>query len=283
MKTRILSGCALAVALCMVSGVLADETVVDQGFSRKFRQELTKLVEAGKTTPLAKLVEQLDRRRTKLDSLPETSDVVVGPVGVYARCKQSVVAVGRLYKCDRCEHWHSGSATGFIVSSDGVIATNYHVVENDEGETLAVMTSDGRVLPVLEVLAASASADCALIRVDAEGLVALPLRAASPVGTAINVISHPRGNFFTLTRGIISRYFRTRRNGRSGRWMAITADYAKGSSGGPLIDDTGAVVGMVSSTRVLYADLDDEIPTDPQMVLKHGVPAKAILSLIERD
>jgi len=93
------------------------------------------------------------------------------------------------------------------------------------------------------------------------------------------------------TSGEVARYYKRRSRGSRGgaTWMAITADFAKGSSGGPLLDESGAVVGMVSSTQSIYygnrnkdeededEEKDDKGPL--QMVVKCCVPAEALREL----
>jgi len=63
--------------------------------------------------------------------------------------------------------------------------------------------------------------------------------------------------------------------------MAVTADFAKGSSGGPLLDACGNVAGMVASTTSIYYGTEKGQKDNLQMVLKHCVPAASILKLIE--
>ena len=119
---------------------------------------------------------------------------------------------------------------------------------------------------------------------DGETLHALPLNPDAPPGTPVTVISHPRQNFYTLTQGYVSRYFKRRSpNGKIISQMAITADYAKGSSGAPLFDDKGNVIGLVKATSSLYGSIKDGNKENLQMVLKHCAAAQSILDLIENE
>ena len=66
------------------------------------------------------------------------------------------------------------------------------------------------------------------------------------------------------------------------RWLTITADYARGSSGGPLLNDAGEVIGMVASTHsVYYNQSEDGTHQNLQMVWKQCVPVENIRGLIE--
>ena len=64
--------------------------------------------------------------------------------------------------------------------------------------------------------------------------------------------------------------------------MSVTADFARGSSGAPIFDGLGNVVGMVASTISVYYDDEDGRQKNLQMVLKNCVPARCILDLIDQ-
>ena len=65
----------------------------------------------------------------------------------------------------------------------------------------------------------------------------------------------------------------------AGGWIAVTCDYAKGSSGAPVLDATGAVVGIVKVTSPVYYETKDGIPSKLQMVWKYCIPSSALLEL----
>lgn len=248
----------------------------------RFQKGLEGLVEGKdkKVTSLAELNKQLNRKKAKV-SITARKQPKFSSDEIYERCKSSVLMIGRIYKCDKCTKWHIGSASAFAITSDGIIATNYHVVENKDGATLGAMDLSGKTYPVTEVLAASKADDVAILRLKGARLTPLPLAGeAAPVGTAINVISHPDGRYFTMTKGDVSRYYLSRAKNMTAPRMAITADYAKGSSGAPVLNSEGEVVGMVSATNSIYYTKVKGQNQNLQMVIKSCIPVAAINKLI---
>ncbi len=251
----------------------------DQQIVTHFQREAEALLAAGRTVKLAELTNQLGRTSTKL-KLARASRRRLSTDDMFRRTVESVVIVGRLFKCTNCPHWHVNPASGFALTRDGVVVTAHHVVNDGDGESLLVMRRDGKVFPVTEVLAANARADVAILRAPGTGFRPLPLGDESPVGATVRVISHPEGRFFALTEGIVSRYYQTPPRQGSLAMMAITADFARGSSGGPVLDATGALAGVVQSTYTInYLDKDGRVIT-PQMVLKQVVPVRHLRALI---
>ncbi len=254
----------------------ADNPIIDDAkIMRSFSASLSALLKQGKATTGATLRGQLSRKQCTVKG-PVAPARRLDPVALYRRACQSVLVVGGIFKCTKCTRWHTSSASGFAVAAPNVIATNYHVVEKKDRAALGAMSRDGKLHPVLEVLAANKDADVAILRVGGGPLVPLSLRPAAPVGTPVWVVSHPVQKYYSFTDGMISRHFWVPRSGRRTPWMAITAAYAKGSSGGPVLDATGAVVGMVSRTSSIYYKKVKNVNTNLQMVVKSCVPAAAI-------
>jgi S1-C subfamily serine protease len=144
------------------------------------------------------------------------------------------------------------------------------------------MTSDRHVFPVQSVLAANRANDLAILKIDAQDLPTLPVaRTPAPVGTNVGVMSHPNGQFYFYTSGVVSRYMRMRSAGRMVDAVAITADFARGSSGAPVLNDQGQVVAIVKSTDSVYYHESRTEQRDLQMVFKRCIPVKNLLQLIE--
>ena len=253
----------------------------DQALRRTFHLKLTALMEAGKTEKPETLIEQLNRKKCSSVTLPEAGKAKKTTAEIYRDHKQSTVVFGYLFLCGKCDKLHMGCASGFVVSADGVIATSYHVVNGEGRQAFGIMTADGSIFPVKEVLAADEAQDMVLLRVDAEDLKATALSVDESVGADVTVIGHPNGHFYTLTRGIISRYTTRQKLGRTVLQMEITADFARGSSGGPVFNERGNIVGMVRSTSSIYYKRENGTNQNLQMVIKRCVPAKAILGMIE--
>ena len=152
---------------------------------------------------------------------------------VSERIRRSVVAVES----------RRGGGSGTIWRSDGLIATNSHVVF---GERARVETGDGRVLEG-RVAARDREAGLVLLRVEAEGLPAI--EAGDPyslrAGELVLAVGNPWGEREVLTVGVILNT--PRRNGRAEPAM-VHADIrlAPGNSGGPLADSRGRAVGINS-------------------------------------
>ena len=153
----------------------------------------------------------------------------------------------------------SGSGSGIILSEDGRILTNYHVVEvAGDGGTLRVSFEDGTTAPA-RILGTDPLTDTAVIQAEGvSGLTPATIGDSSSlaVGQDVVAVGSPFGLDATVTSGIVSALNRpvnvsTDAEGNATTYPAIQTDAAinPGNSGGPLVDMNGAVVGINSSIR----------------------------------
>jgi hypothetical protein len=276
-KTLLLVFLSLATA---GRAAITDEPVDDQRLSGELLKFGEALLDSGKAVKADAIRAQLDRRRCQLalTSAAQKGDTLSAAA---SRVRPGVAVVGSIFKCKKCSKWHLGGASGFFISSDGIFVTNHHVVASADKETFVVMSGDGRMSAVKELLATDPVADVAILRCEGSGYTALPLSADAPDGSPVGVWSHPSSHFFCLSAGIVARRFMQRKTGGAAEALAITADYARGSSGGPVFDDRGNVVGMVASTDSVYYSNENGEQKNLQMVFKNCVSARSILALIE--
>ena len=256
-----------------------------QAVSTTFAEELGGLLEAGKLMKPDEVKGQLaPLRRTNLE-LARPRGRVRASDDIYREGLKSVVQVGRVFKCGKCDHWHESSAGGFIIHEEGYIATNFHVMQGateKAGEGMGVRLSDGRVVAVKRIVASDKANDLAIIQVDATDLTPLRIADDIDIGDPVFVLSHPEGVFNTFTEGMVSNKVRRPgppRGKRSVPELNITADFAKGSSGSPVLNNCGELVGMVRSTRSTYYDEKNGVDTNLQMVWKDAIPSFLIRDL----
>jgi S1-C subfamily serine protease len=142
------------------------------------------------------------------------------------------------------------SGSGFIISTDGFVVTNNHVIEN--ARDIRVSLADGRTVNA-ELKGADPSTDIAILKIDVSGLKALSFadsEALQPGQIAI-AIGNPLGLQHTVTAGVVSALGRTLRasNGRLIDDIIQTdASLNPGNSGGPLVNSLGQVIGVNTAT-----------------------------------
>ena len=171
--------------------------------------------------------------------------------------------------------------TGFIVRSDGWVATNLHVVVGSP--QVKVTLGDQRVFDVVEVLAASPDYDLALLRVDAKGLPTVTLGDSDAIrpGDPVVAIGNPLGLEDTVSNGLVS----ARRKVDGLEVLQVSAPIAPGSSGGPLFNERGEVVGVATALLQGGQNLNFGVPIRylaPMMKRPAPIPISEFAALVAR-
>ena len=165
------------------------------------------------------------------------------PSAIFLRSKSSVVIIVASNESKQ----EQALGSGFIVGTDRIV-TNHHVVEGMSDAFVAF--SDGKVQPVSEVIADSAEQDLIVLGVQTGQRPSLRLgdELALVEGDPVYAIGAPKGLELSFTNGIVSSF----RKSSSQFLIQTTAPIAPGSSGGPLLDKSGLVVGVTTS-RIMDA------------------------------
>jgi regulator of sirC expression with transglutaminase-like and TPR domain len=153
-----------------------------------------------------------------------------------------------------------GVGTGFVIDEQGLIATNFHVI--NEGREFTVETSGGVELPVLAIEASDVNRDLAIIRVDVsdQTLQALELATnqSAEQGMRVLAFGNPLGLENSVVEGIVSAEREV--EGRSLLQLAMPIE--PGNSGGPLVDLDGTVHGIINMKSAIDDNLGFAIPID---------------------
>ena len=135
--------------------------------------------------------------------------------------------------------------TGFFISNKGLAVSNYHVFEGTTKGLEVIQTTDGKRFRVLKILEQSTKYDYIIFQVDkGDYYIANPIPIASQtseIGDDVFAIGNPEGLSNTLSKGIVSGY---RDNNKR---IQTTAEITHGSSGGPLMNMNGEVIGITTS------------------------------------
>jgi S1-C subfamily serine protease len=163
------------------------------------------------------------------------------------------------------EQVERGTGSGFILSEDGQLVTNAHVVSG--AETVTVTLKDGRTFEG-QVVGADSVTDVAVIKIEADNLPTVTLGSSEDLipGQWAIAIGNPLGLDNTVTAGIISAIGRSSSQvgipDKRVRFIQTDAAINPGNSGGPLLDDRGRVIGINTAIRADAQGLGFAIPIE---------------------
>ena len=163
----------------------------------------------------------------------------------------------------------TGLGSGFVVTPDGLIVTNHHVVA--DAYFAEVQFPNGSRYLVEGIIGLDLDADLALLKIDATKLPILEMadEALPPIGTQVFAIGNPQGLTNTLSEGLVSGH-RTTESGLS--QIQTTAAISPGSSGGPLLNSAAQVVGITAQYMEESQSLNFVVPVEyvSRLLQQHG-------------
>jgi Flp pilus assembly protein TadD len=167
-----------------------------------------------------------------------------------------------------------GFGSGFFVSRGGELLTNHHVIEG--ASSARIRTFDGHTWPLRVILADDKDSDLArLVAFMGEPVPFLAMASQAPqVGDRVLVIGSPMGLDETVTDGIVSA-IPSEREGQSDlepATLQVTAAISEGSSGGPVVDSRGDVIGVATAFMSEGENLGFAVPLARIRTLARGTP-----------
>jgi serine protease Do len=169
--------------------------------------------------------------------------------------------------------------SGFIISADGYVVTNNHVITADgqgEVESISVTTPDGTEYPA-KLVGKDAASDLAVLKIT--GTKPFPFvkfgdSRKARVGDWVIAIGNPFGLGGTVTQGIISAVYRATGSGSAyDRYLQTDASINRGNSGGPMFDMAGNVIGI---NNAIYS------PTGGSVGIGFAIPAEIAAPIVQK-
>lgn len=245
-------------------------------------EEISQLFDAGHFTGVFDMRRQMEHRTGAMVQFNQAKPSKKKHFN-YEQQKEGVLIIAKLFLCEKCPNYHITTASGFVLNEDGVCVTNHHVFrkfDNDPSMYLSVYAIDhkGNVFPIKEVMAGDEKNDLALFKIETDKqLKPLSIGSDAKVTDEVNLISHPDKMYYSYSDGKVTREYLNSKQ-KTPR-QSISADFAKGSSGAPVFNDQGAVVGVISSTRSVYYRPKE----NQQMVVKEIIPISLLKEMCQRD
>lgn len=231
-----------------------------------------------------------EKKKVKIKVLPP-SNKALSAEEVFEQRYPSVFMFVQIYKDKEGKRKINGAGTAFPISEDGYFVINNHMVDElglgvgdpakvDKQVKLMMANHAGELFHIDSVVTFAKEADIAILKVNLNGQKIKPFALGNDpkTGAEVHVLSHPRSLHYYFSSGKVARLTEFGDRGIFSRKMEITADFAAGSSGGPIIDNKGNIAGLVSLTKSFYYDQANQ--KNLQMVIKETIPVSVIKALI---
>jgi serine protease Do len=283
--TSMTTGKVVALGLCcaLVGGCVGGGGIL-LGASMMNRNSSSSSALASNTTALVE-----SSRTSALETLNyDTSDEPMTPAQVYAANVSSCVGISATVTTYNIWGYSSPAAvsgSGFVLTEDGYIVTNYHVVSDSDEGSIQVSMYDGTTYDA-DLVGYDDDNDIAVLKVDAEGLTPVVLGSSDDlsVGDQVIAIGNPLGELtFSLTSGYVSALNREVTLSIDSSYVTmnlIQTDAAinSGNSGGPLFNAYGEVIGI---TNAKYGSSSSSSSTASIDNIGFAIPIDTVQSIIE--
>ena len=243
-----------AAAVVLVLALMAGSCLITAACINNYWDNRTRQLHRDTNELIRELQEQIDELTAASGGaayLPAAQDgQALTPGQLYAQCVRSVVAISATYQSSGYYGTQEGtsSGSGFILTQDGYVVTNCHVIEG--AVQVEVVTHEGTTYPA-EVVGSDANNDLAVLKVEAEGLPAATLGSSDAlvIGDMVAAIGNPLGELTsTQTIGYVSGKDRdVTTDGTIISMIQTDAAINPGNSGGPLFNMRGEVVGITTA------------------------------------
>ncbi len=177
----------------------------------------------------------------------EAAGVELSVEALTEQVRKSVVVINSMGR----DGERQGMGAGFVISADGLVATNFHVI--GQGRDIRVQLSGGREVGVTEVHASDRALDLAVLRIDATDLTPLELGNSDDLkqGQSVVALGNPRGFKYSVVSGVVSGV----RTVDDRPMVQLAMPIEPGNSGGPLVDRQGRVQGIITMKSAVTNNL----------------------------
>lgn len=216
------------------------------------------ITEASSTSPYPAL-EEIDKEFTTL--VDRTLPSVVSITALSAEAANPRLQILRQFLGGRPGVTPPQMGSGTLVSPEGHIVTNYHVIAG--AVAVEVILNDGRVLPA-HFLGADGPSDIAILKIEAEGLTPISWGDSDMVrvGQMVLAVGNPLGLQETVTQGIISAKGRRAASEAANEFFQTDAAINQGNSGGPLVNRNGKLIGITNMVTLQAQGIAFAIPSN---------------------